>query len=173
MYQQINITNQESIFFDYKILNKKECKKYFNSKSMIKKGYQPIQITFTNNSKKHIAISPDNFSFRCANALDVANSLHRNGVARGIGFGLGTLWFFPLIFPAFIQGLGATEYNEQMDIDFSNKSFKNQVVAPYSIVDGIIFASQDDFNTNFTLIVKDIDSKDSLILSSKKPLMLL
>ncbi len=117
-------TEDEAISFNYKILKPNDCKKYFNSKSIIKKGYQAIQISFTNNSKHSIAISPDNFSFRCIPAQEVANSLHRDGMARGIGFGIGALWFLPLIFPALIQGLGATDYNYEMDIDFANKVLK-------------------------------------------------
>jgi hypothetical protein len=143
---QINTLKDESVSFNYKIFNANDCKKYFNSRSIINKGYQPIQIIFTNNSNNTIAISPDSFSFRCAHVQDVTNSLHRDGMARGIGFGLGALWFLPLIFPALIQGLGAAEYNEEMDIDFANKALKNQVVPPYTTVNGVIFACRNEFS---------------------------
>ena len=173
MYQRIDISTQESISFDYRILNCDDCKKYFNAKSIAKKGYQPIQVTFTNNSKYSIAISPASFSFRCAHAQDVAMNLHRNSIARGVGFGLGALIFTPLIIPALTQSLTAARYNEDMDIDFEKKSFKNQVVPPYTTVDGIVFAERGQFNRDFTLTVKDIHRKDSLILSSRKYQLLL
>jgi len=163
---QINPSKEKSVAFNYKIFTKDDCKKYFNTKSIVKKGYQPIQIIFTNNSKYSIELSPDNFSFRCADGRDVANSLHRDGMARGIGFGIGSLWFMPLIFPALIQGLGANDYNDAMNIDFSNKSLKKQVVAPYTTVEGVIFASRDEFSRNFTLTVQDIDKKMSFTLFS-------
>ena len=124
--KRIDISTQESLSFDYKVLNSKDCKKYFNSKSIIKKGYQPIQVTFTNNSKSSIAISPESFSFRSAHAQDVANSLHRDGAARGVGFGIGSLFCTWLVIPALVQGLGANNYNDDMDIDFERKSFKNR-----------------------------------------------
>ncbi len=163
---QINPSRDTSVAFNYKTFTADDCKKYFNTKSILKKGYQPIQIIFTNNSKYSIELSPDNFSFRCADARDVANNLHRDGMARGIGFGLGSLWFMPLIFPALIQGLGANDYNEAMNIDFSNKSLKKQVVAPYTTVEGVIFASRDEFSRNFTLTVQDINKKTSFTLYS-------
>ena len=168
IYQEIDTSAQESLYFDYKVLNAKDCKKYFNSKSLIKKGYQPIYITFTNNSKNSIAIAPENFSFRCAHAQDVANNLHRDGVARGVGFGLGAIFFAPLIIPALVQGLGAVDYNEQMDLDFANKAFKKQVVPAYTTVDGVIFASRDQFSRNFTITLKDVQSAKSYTLSSSK-----
>lgn len=173
MHQHIDILTQDCISFDYKILSKSDCKKYFGSTGVLSKGYRPIQINFTNNSSKSIAISPDSFSFRCAHAQDVANTLHRNGFSRGLGFGLGALFFLPLFIPALTQGCGAKKYNHDMDIDFSNKAFKNQVVPPYSSVDGIIFASQDQFSRNFTITVKDTHEKKSLMLSPNKPQLLL
>ncbi len=173
IYQHIDITKQESISFDYRVLNSNDCKKYFNAGTITKKGYQPIQVTFTNNSKYSIAISPASFSFRCAHAQDVAMNLHRNSIARGVGFGLGALIFTPLIIPALTQSLGAAQYNEDMDIDFEKKSFKNQVVPPYTTVDGVVFAECGQFSRDFTLTVKDIQKKDSLILSSRKYQLLL
>jgi hypothetical protein len=163
---QVNTAKDNSVSFNYKIFTANDCKKHFNTTSIIKKGYQPIQIIFTNNSKYSIAISPDNFSFRCADFRDVANILHRDGMARLIGFGLGSLWFMPLIFPAFIQGFGADDYNEAMDMDFSQKALKVQVVPPYTTIEGVIFASRNEFRRNFTLTVEDIDKKISFTLYS-------
>ncbi len=163
---QINSSKNESISFNYKILKSNHCKKYFNTKSVLKRGYQPIQITLTNNSKHSIALSLDNFSFRCADAQDVANSLHRDGMARGIGFGVGALWFMPLVFPALIQGFGAVAYNEAMDIDFANKALKNQVIPPYTTVEGVIFVARNEFSRNFKLTVQEIHGQQSFTLYS-------
>lgn len=173
MHRQVDTVNQEHLSFSCKMLNKNDCKKYFNTTSLNKKGYLPIQITFTNNSNKSIAVSPDSFSFRCANAQDIATLLHRNGLMRGICFTFGSLIFLPLIIPALVQGIGADNYNYQMDIDFSNKSFENQVVPPFTVVDGIIFASKNQFTRNFTLIVKDVSKNNSFILHPNKPQLLI
>jgi hypothetical protein len=166
IYKNIYDLKDESLSFTYEIFNANDCKKYFNSKSIMKKGYQPVQIKFTNNSKDHVVVSPHNFSFRCADFQDVANSLHRDGMARGIGFGLGALWFFPLLFPALIQGLGANDYNQDMDFDFEMKALKNQIVQPYTTVEGVIFGSYNEFSKNFSLMVHTVDQKKSFTLFS-------
>lgn len=153
----INSHKDEFISFHYKILDAKACKKYFNTTSILKKGYQPIQIMFINNSAHNILISPNNFSFECSNPQDVANCLHRDGMSRGIGFGIASLWFLPLIFPALIQGLGATEYNNAMDIDFQTKCLKHQIIAPFSSINQVIFVRHEEFSTAFTCKVKNID----------------
>jgi len=164
--KEIDTCIQEYVSFDCEILDSQDCKKYFNSYRLIEKGYQPIYITFINNSKNSISVGPESFSFRCAHALDVANNLHRNGAIRGIGFGLGALLFIPLIIPALVQGFGAYNYNEIMDIDFLNKAFKKQLVPPYTIVEGIIFVPVDEFSKDFILTITDISKKESYKLFS-------
>ena len=156
----------ESIAFDYKVLSKKKCKKYFNSKNIANKGYKSIQISFINNSKNYIEITPDKLNFLTVNYQEITRNLYRSSVARGVGFGIGALWFLPLIFPAFVQGLGAHKYNEDMDLNFSNKSLKTQVIPPYTTVDGVIFTSNKNFNKNFTMTVKNIDTKEYITIHS-------
>lgn len=170
--KEIDTSIQEYVSFESKILNSRDCKKYFNSSRLMKKGYQPIYITFINNSNHSISVGPESFSFRCAHAQDVANNLHRNGVIRGIGFGFGALLFTPLIIPSLVQGLGAQDYNEKMDIDFSDKAFKKQLVPPYTIVEGVIFVSIDEFSRNFSLTVTDMSKKQSYKISSLKPALI-
>lgn len=173
--QQIDFAAQEFIAFDCKALHAKDCKKYFNTKSIIKKGYQPVCMTFVNNSKHSIAIALESFSFECATAEQIAYCLHRDGCARGLGFGLGALFFSPiLIIPALVQGLGAVAYNEQMDIDFAHKALKNQIVRPYTIVQGVVFADSSEWNQgNFTFTVKNIEDKAIFTLSSQKQKLVL
>lgn len=154
----------EPILVDYKIFNKKDCKKYLNSKDILKKGYQPIQIIVTNNSKHDISISIDDFSFPCISAHEVANELHRNGATRGAGFGAGAFFCPILLIPACVQGCGANQFNNDMDRDFVKKSLKDQVVLVNKTANGIIFIEEDDFTQDFTLTVQDQVTKKSLIL---------
>lgn len=161
-----DLKKNKSLFFTHKVLTKNDCKKYFNSKKFLKKGYQPVYIKFTNNSEYNITLSISNFSFPCACFQDVANQLHRDGMARGVGFGFGALWFLPLLFPAFIQGLGANRYNIDMDIDFQAKALKNQIVPAYTAVEGVIFVYRHEWTKNFSLTVHTVDQKNSFTLFS-------
>lgn len=169
VHRSMNLSTQESISFDYKILSSNDCKKYFNSKNIPKQGYQPILITFANNSKHNIFISPESFSLETIDPQDVANCLHRDGIMRGIGFWIGSWFFFPLIIPALAQGFGANKYNDDMDIDFANKSLKHQIVPPYTTVNGVIFVFKDQLNKDFTLIVQDKDNNKSFTLTQTTP----
>lgn len=88
---QSNLTTQQDVAWDYKIFNKKDCKKYLKSGNILRKGhqpkgYQPIQITVKNNTSHDIIISPQDFTLTHVPALQVAEKLHRNNLARGLGF---------------------------------------------------------------------------------------
>ena len=164
----------QTVSFDCKVFSAKDCKKYLNSKSIIKKGFQPIEVTFTNNSKHSIEISPEDFNFTCVNAQYVASALHRDGAARGLGLGIGGFLFMPiLIVPAIVQGCGANDYNYDMDNDFSNKEFVKQTVAPGATVSGIVFAVRREFKRDFTFTVKNKAVKEPLIFSTKNSVITL
>ena len=163
----------QTVSLDCKVFGLKDCKKYLNSKNIIKKGFQPIEVTFTNNSKHSIEISPEDFNFSCVNAQYVASTLHRNGAARGIGFGIGCLFWWPLLIPAIVQGCGANDYNYDMDSDYSKKEFVKQTVAPGATVSGIVFAVRKEFKRNFTFTVKNKAVKEPLVFSAKNSVITL
>lgn len=83
---QTDHATQEDLVWDYKVFNKKECKKYLKSGNILRKGYQPVQITAKNNTSHDIIISPQDFTPMYVPALQVAEKLHRNNLARGLGF---------------------------------------------------------------------------------------
>jgi hypothetical protein len=162
------VISQDTINFDYKIFKAKDCKKHLNSKYIIKHGFQPIQIIITNNSNNNIAISANDFSFPLVNCQDVADSLHRNGFARGLGFGIGALGCWPLVIPALVEGFGANDFNACMDRDFENKTLEPQIIPPYTTVNGLIFVDRQDFTKDFTCTVKNESKNESIVFPSRK-----
>ncbi|AXK61122.1 hypothetical protein [Candidatus Chromulinivorax destructor] len=83
---QTDHATQKDFTWDYKVFNKKDCKKYLKSGSILRKGYQPIQITVKNSTSHDIIISPQDFATMYVPALHVAEKLHRNNLTRGLGF---------------------------------------------------------------------------------------
>src|SRR2546423_1022442 len=66
------ISQDNSISFAYRIFNKKDCIKYLD-RDVIKKGYQPIQITLANNTNRYLKISRKNFSLATVSIDEVAS----------------------------------------------------------------------------------------------------
>lgn len=177
-YIAADTSKQGSVVWDYKVFTSKDCKRYLNNSSLIRKGFQPIQITILNNSNQSVKFSLDGLNMPIISADLVASSLHRNSVARGLGFGIpGLLFYWPLIIPAFVQGLGADEFNSAMDYDFLRKSLTDQVVAPYMTVSGIVFVPTQEFKQNLQVTLSCPGSyftgQKEVVLSSNTSMVLL
>ena len=159
---------KNSISFSYKLFNRAECIKYLD-RNVIQKGYQPIQITFVNNTNRYFTISEQSLSFECVSAKEVAESVHTNTVGRAAGFGVAALIVWPFIIPAIVDGIGSAQANEQLDADFAAKALSKTVIAPYCKCNGLVFVSTDmQFDGEFTLTISDLNGKQ-FILSTEQP----
>jgi len=164
-----SVAKKDEILLKHKVFTAKDCKKHFNSKTIIKKKFQPVQITVTNNSQTSISISSQGLNFSCITGQEVADTLHRSSKARGLGLGIPGMCFggLAMIIPAFVQGLGAHDFNDDMDADFANKELQDQIVLPGATVTGVVFTTRDNKKNikKLTLTVKDEVTKASIILS--------
>jgi hypothetical protein len=165
---------EQFIALDYEVFNAGDCKRYLDRNTIVK-GYQPIQVTFTNNTERHISISTKSFSFDCIHEQEVATTVHTNTVARAVSYSAAAVVCLPLIVPAIafgsaavIDGVGSAEANEQLDADFAQKALRSQTVKPRTTVNGLIFISVDDDFDDFTLTVTDQDNH-RFTLSSVAP----
>ncbi|MGZ6254501.1 MAG: hypothetical protein ACXWL5_00745 [Candidatus Chromulinivorax sp.] len=174
-----------NISFEYKILNKKECKQYFKTKKILKKGYQPIQITVTNNSDDYIMFSQKGLNVPTVDVDTVFTALHKNGIIRGLSLGLvGMLAASPLpmltllpwavhviscigftIFSAagIFAGAGALMYNNKIAV-ISDFILQDQIIQPHSVVMGIVFVKVDKLTSDLSLIVQNQNSQELISL---------
>ena len=164
-YQQ-----KEHISFAYRVFNLEDCLNYLD-RDVIAKGYQPVNITFTNNSNKFLYISKTNFSFPCASSCDVAQKVHTSTVKRAVGYGVAGLFIWPFLIPAIVDGIGSSEANQKLDVDFRHKSLHNQMVSPYSTVSGLIFVPIENFNSEFSLTLIETESHSRFTLTTEAPIL--
>jgi len=167
------IAEQDYVSVDFQIFTAKDCKKYLNSKIVIKKGYQPIKVTFTNYSKDAMELFLDKFSVPCIDSSVVAQALHRDGASRGVGYGVGALFCWWMIIPAIVEGCGANDFNADMDRDFAAKSLQNSIVPAGQTVTGLIFVSSGSACKNITLTVKNQTTQDAVTLQSGKQVVIM
>jgi hypothetical protein len=159
---------QQSISFSYRTFSASDCRKYLG-RNMIRKGYQPIQITFINNTDRYFVISKRGLSFDCVRTKAVARSMHFNTTGRVVGYSILGLFIWPFIIPAIVDGIGAAKANKTMDADFTEKALSKQVVEPHTTVNGIVFVDADaGFDDEFTFTVSDINH-NQYVLSTEKP----
>lgn len=161
-------TKAEAVSFSYRIFSPADCQKYLG-RNVIRKGYQPIQITFVNNTDRYFNISKRGLSFDYASTKEVLRVLHFNTTGRAVGYGILGLFLWPFIIPAIVDGIGSAKANKQMDADFADKILTKQIVEPHTTVNGIVFVDADsEFDEDFTFTVSDINH-NQYTLSTTNP----
>ncbi len=159
-------SEEQSISFEYHVLDKKECKKYLD-RNVISKGYQPIHLTIINNTNKYLNFSLDDFSLLCIAPKKVAKSVHTSTTGRIAGYTVAGILTFGLFFiPAVVDGIGSSKANKQLDTDFQNKSIENRVIAPHRTINGLVFTPREGFEDDFSFVLVSQDGKERFILSS-------
>ena len=141
-----------------KVFTKDDCRRYFD-KDLIEKGYQPIQIAISNQSKSYYLVAKDGINLPMVPPEEVAQKAHRNTTGRAVGYGVAGLFIWPLLIPAVVDGSKSSKANTQMDIDFAAKGLQEAVIYPYATVNGVIFVPTAELQS--TLIINILNKESS------------
>lgn len=156
------------IAFDYDVFDKEDCQRFID-RDVIAQGYQPVQITLVNNTSRYLDFSTDMFSFPCAGYQEVASTVYTSTTKRAVGYGVAGLFVWPLLIPAVVDGVGSSNANKKLDEDFYRKTLKDQIVKPFSTINGLVFVPEDSFSPKFKFTVIDSDSRKKFVLSTSSP----
>lgn len=151
----------EDITLSCKTFSVYDCERYLN-RDAISKGFQPIQITIANESKKYLVFSEQGVSLPIIPAEDVAKQLHTDTVGRATAWGVGSLCLWPLLIPAVVDGVGSSNANKAMDSDFGAKNLKGTIIQPYGTMNGIIFVPTSEYNDTFSVVLIDRENKEKI-----------
>ena len=160
--------NAHSAAFAHKALNKAECKRYLD-RDVLDKGYQPVQITISNNTNRHINFSKSNISLETVSADYVGKKVHTSTVARATSYGVAGVFLWPFIIPAVVDGVGSAQANDRLDEDFSRKELCDQIISPFTTINGLIFVPVEKFDHEFSITLVDAKNHDKFVLSTGNP----
>lgn len=161
---------EPSVALAHRALDKDACKRYLD-RDVISKGYQPVQITLTNNSDRNLEFSKDNMTLPYACASDVAPKVHTSTVGRAVGYGVVGLILWPFLIPAVVDSVGSAEANNKLDQDFDKKELEDQLVRPHSTINGLVFVPEEDFRSDFAITLVDAKTHEKFVLTSENPLL--
>lgn len=137
-----------------KAFSKYDCKMYLD-RDVLSEGYQPVQLTIQNNSKRTLQFIMNGLSLPHVPAEHVAQTVHTSTIGRIVGYSVGSLLLWPLIIPAIVDGIKSSEANKQLDHDFIAKSAKDQILYPHGRMNGLVFVPLRDFTDSFTVSLVD------------------
>ena len=162
----INTVSDKGVYLAYRALDKADCKTYFD-RDIIKKGYRPLQLTIINNTDATYTVSESSLSLPLVPVDVVAKEVHTSTAGRAAGYGTAALFCCLFVIPAIADGIGSAEANEQLDVDFSNKTLRfNGIIRPHMTLNGVVFVPQEQFSEDFILTLFDAKNGTPLILKS-------
>lgn len=160
--------SEDAVSFSYQVFDKSACKRFLD-RDVLAAGYQPIQITIVNNSDNNIEFSKVRFSLPYVSAEEIAHKVHTSTLARAAGYGVGSLFLWPLAIPAVVDGVSSSNANSKLDEDFARKELRDQIINPHNSINGLIFVPRESFSSDFTITLVDTTNNETFELSSSNP----
>ena len=153
-----SVTIKDDVVAVAKAFNKGDCKRFLD-RDVIMEGYQPIQLYIENNSDKFYIFSLSRVSLPTAQPEEVAQTVHTSTIGRAVGYGVGAIFLWPLAIPAIVDGIKSAEANDHLDIDYSSKAAKDQVIIqPHSYFNKLLFVPINEYQPSFTITLIDANS---------------
>jgi len=69
-----------------------------------------------------------------------------------------------------VQGLGAEQYNTDLDADYENKALENQIINVL-VINGLIFVEKISFTKDFNFYLENITTKESYVIFANEPMI--
>ena len=164
-------SKEKSVSFAYHVFSSGDCKRHLD-RNVLSKGYQPVHITLANNTNRCISFSLSNFNFPCVSADEVAKKVHTSTAARATAYGVASLFIWPFAIPAVVDGIGSHNANKKLNADFDRKALRDEVIQPFSSINGLIFVAQEHFHPDFTIRLRDARTNEEFLLSPASPIFI-
>ena len=157
-------TEQDGLAIGCKAFSKYECLTYLD-RDLLKKGYQPIQLSFHNRTDKSYAFSIYDVTLPCTTVEDVTKTVHTSTAGRMTSYTLGSLFLYPLIIPAIVDGIRSSNANAALDQDFLNKSKDHFEILPHSFHKTLIFIPRKHFQPQFDFTLREPATGERTIIT--------
>ncbi len=158
----------EGISIGCKAYTVEDCYNYLD-RDVIAKGYQPVQLTFHNQSDTSYLFSTKGISLTCSNPEEVARTVHTSTAGRVTGYTLGGILFlpvtFPLFIPAVVDGIKSSNANGALDTDFSVKAKDSFEIRPNSYSTTLVFVPKAHYTPIFELSLSDQKTGESKVVA--------
>ena len=159
-----NPANEGEVVIAAKAFNTADCLRYLD-RNVLKKGYQPVQITIQNNRTRPIIFYENAISLPCASVSEIAPLVHTSTFGRVAIYSVGGLFVWPLFIPAICDGIRSSEANHSLNHDFWAKSLQEQVINPHTCITGLVFIPRDYFQPIFCIDLWDAESQEKIQLT--------
>lgn len=159
----------EGLSIGGKAFSEEECITYLD-RDLLKKGVQPIQLTFYNQTDKSYLFSTEQVGLSAALPEDVAKKVRTSTLGRIVGYTVGAVFIPALIIPAVVDGIRSYQANQQLTQDFSQKASDHFTIPPGTFKVTLLFVPKEKFLPSFdlTLIEEETGTPKTVTLHLAK-----
>jgi hypothetical protein len=142
-------------------LSAADCRYYF-SRNVLKKGYQPVQLYVKNQSNQTVVLDTSSINMQLENKDHVASRLHLDTTQRVVGWGIGGLFLWPLLIPAAVEGINTPQANKSLDEDFESRVLDMNskiTIKPQATLNSVFFVRKENISDKLHFDLKNTKTK--------------
>lgn len=162
-----NVQDQEGLKTAVKFFDARESKKTFGV-SKLYKVYQPIYIVIDNRTKNTYQFKKGMINKQSIPSEEVAKECNFSTVGRATSYGVAGLFFWPLLIPAVVDGVGSSNANQRMEDDYMYKEIKDERIVPNGLLNGVLFIDKMKDGEELTIRLQNVESDEIKIFNFKK-----
>jgi hypothetical protein len=144
----VKAEEQHDVKVSATLLKEQDCRYYF-SRRVLEKGYQPIQLCIRNNSANSYVFDATRLNVQIEDRNFMAKLLQLDTAKRVAPYAITGLFFGLFLIPAIVEGVKSSHANKELDRDFSNRviSSDSRIVIPQnSTLNKVMFVRADNMN---------------------------
>lgn len=155
----------EGVHVSSKVYTVDESRTYLHE-NLLNKGYTPVQVTIQNHTTEAYTLSAASVSLPLARGKDVAWSVTKKAMPRGIGLKIASLFFWPLAIPSTIDGIITYKAHKKLSKELTAKTLKEEeeIIPPYACVTRVLYVKEGGMQENFSLAIENVESKELLVI---------
>ncbi len=159
---------EEPIIISLTKLDKKKCL-YHLGRDVIRKGFQPIQITVYNNSENPLILLREGIDIASKPAEVVASRVTTTTALRVVSYGAVSIFIWPFLIPAVIDGIKSFKANQELLYDYTHKSINVLEIPPYTTKAGLLFIPIHEMKQSISIEFIDRNSHETRSYSLSFP----
>jgi hypothetical protein len=143
----------------------------FLHQNLLNKGYAPVELVIHNNTANAYTLSAASVPLLCDRGNDVAWSITKKAIPRGVGLKVLGFLFWPFTIPSAIDTIVTYKKHQSLTKDLTAKTLKEQeeIVPPYASITRVLYVKSEGFRETFSVSLQDIESKELLVIPAHIP----
>lgn len=159
-FAPVPAVEERGVFITSKAYTPEESKQYLD-RDLQSRGYQPVQVTFQNNTGDTFLYNEGSVSLPSANPSKIAFKVSKSAIPRSIAYKVAGLFFWPFMIPGTIDSIRTFKSHKLMKKEFKARAIKEEAIPPFSTLHRMIYVPMGEFKEVFTIELTDFSTLKS------------